>query len=173
MTGPQQGEWTGRRKALAVIGSPPTMKRFLASLTALTLLAAALAATAAGGGPTTIKTFKTPGAAVQCVLSSGFEPQASVLCITTLRPGVRSFPILPCTDFGDPGGGLAMSARRRATGICLSENPIAPPVKLLRYGHSISLGGISCRAVSKQVGIRCVNAVGHGFTMSPFGWRRF
>ena len=110
---------------------------------------------------------------MQCVLTSGFEPQAAVLCIATLRPGVPGFPRPPCTDFGDPGGGLAMSARTRVTGICLSENPIAPPVKLLRYGHSIRLGGIGCRAVSRQVGIRCVNAVGHGFTMSPFGWRRF
>jgi hypothetical protein len=65
-----------------------------------------------------------------------------------------------------------MRARGRARGICLSENPIAPPVRLLRYGHTIQLGGIACLAVSKRIGIRCENAVGHWFAMSPFGWRR-
>ena len=145
------------------------MRRMAVALLALAV-AALFPAVASAGFKS--KSFKTPGGAVQCVLTAEDHSRASVLCIARLRPGVPSFPILRC-DAGDPGLGLALSARGRATGICLSENPIAPPVRLFRYGHTIRHGGISCRVVSKRVGVRCVNAVGHGFTMSPFGWRRF
>ena len=140
----------------------------------IAVVATLIAATAAWAGPAapTIKSFKLPGGKVECVISGGSAPSAGALCIAFLKPGVKPFP-KPTCDAGDPGGGLSIGLTGKAKGICLSENPFVPPVKLLAYGHYVTIGGISCAATSKSVGVRCENATGHGFRMSPAGWKRF
>ena len=132
-----------------------------------------LVATASAGSAPPTRAIKLPGGKVQCVLAGGTGNQGGALCIATLNSGVKPFPKKNCNGTGDTGGGLGMTARGRATGICLSENPFQPPVKVLAYGTLIRLGNVSCAAVSRAVGMRCKNAGGHGWTMSPTGWTRF
>lgn len=141
-------------------------------LFALAAVVAAIAVPAASAGTATFKSFKLPGNKVRCIMGAN-APGNYVLCIAIQAPGARPFPRLNCRQEGDPGGGLSLSHTGRAKGICLSENPISPPVRLLRYGRSIQLGGIACVAVSKAVGVRCENANAHGFEMSPSAWKRF
>jgi hypothetical protein len=145
-------------------------RRLLLALAALAVALAAAATATAGSG---VHSFKTPGGKVKCLMFTEPEPPIGVLCITSLAPGVPPFPHPRCRE-GDPGGGLQLLLKaRRAKGLCLSENPIIPPVRVLRYGTTIASAGLSCTAVSKSVGIRCTNPGGHGFEMSPSAWRRF
>ena len=62
--------------------------------------------------------------------------------------------------------------------------PLAEPVRraertqlrrvhVLAYGKAMAFHGIHCHAVSPKLGIRCVNAVGHGFRMGGGTWRLF
>jgi hypothetical protein len=142
-----------------------------ALIAVLAVLVAATAASAGSAAPA-IKSFKLQGGKVECVVVGGSAPSAGVLCVALLEPGVKPFP-KPVCDAGDPGGGLSIGLTGKATGICLSENPFVPPVKLLAYGSLVTIGGMSCAAISKAVGVRCENATGHGFRMSPTGWKRF
>ena len=90
-----------------------------------------------------------------------------------LELGVRLFPGSNCHGEGDPGGGLGLARTGRAKGLCLSENPIVPPVRILHYGSGMTIGGVTCRAVTATIGVRCTNRSGHGFRMSAYGWARF
>jgi hypothetical protein len=144
----------------------------LLSLIAAFALASSAAPSVEGSVPP-IKSFKLPGNKVRCVIVGGTTAQgAGALCIAILNAGVRPFPRPQC-DVGDPGGGLSIGLTGRSKGLCLSENPIVPPVRLLRYGRSITVGGIACAAISRSAGVRCENANLHGFQISPSGWSRF
>ena len=138
-------------------------------------LTAALAA-AADGSPSAanppIRSFTLTGGKVTCVMTGGQPATAGALCLGTLNKGVKPFPRPNCHGTGDPGGGLSIGTTGRSRGLCLSENPIVPPVKLLAYGKSISLGGVTCKAVSATVGVRCTNRTRHGFQMSRYGWKQ-
>jgi hypothetical protein len=136
-----------------------------------TVAALATAAGASAGTVPPIKSFKLPGGKVQCVIVGGTARQAGVLCVAKLNPGARPFPRANCHGEGDTGGGLSLGLTGRVKGICLSENPFVPPIRLLRYGRTISVGGISCAAISKSVGVRCENANAQGFQVSPNGWK--
>ena len=46
-----------------------------------------------------------------------------------------------------------------------------PPIRTLAYGKRIAIGGISCAAISKAVGVRCENASALGFSLSTKGWQ--
>jgi hypothetical protein len=133
--------------------------------------ALALAAVASAGSVPPIKSFKLPGNKVQCVITGGSAQQAGVLCVADLNPGARPFPRANCHGEGDTGGGLRLGLTGGVKGICLSENPFVPPIRLLRYGRTITVGGISCTAISKSVGVRCENANARGFQVSPSGWK--
>ena len=98
----------------------------------------------------TIKSFKMFGGKVKCVMVGGTS--SGVTCLGLLNSGVRPFPKPNCQGIGDPGGGLQMGRTGRAKGLCLSENPIVPPVPVLRFGKSRTVGGVTCRAVSATIG---------------------
>lgn len=143
------------------------------SLAAALAVMLVVAAAASAGSAPPIKSFKLPGNKVRCVIAGGARPTAGVLCIGKLNPGVKGFPRRNCHGEGDTGGGLSMGLIGKPSGICLSEDPFVPPIRLLAYGKTISVGNISCAAVSKTIGVRCENANSHGFQISASGWRRF
>jgi hypothetical protein len=149
----------------------PVMKRLLAIGCAVALGAAVGAPSAGAGGVPTIKSFKLFGGKVKCVLVGGTS--SGVTCLGQLNAGARPFPKPNCQGVGDPGGGLGLGRTGKAKGLCLSENPIVPPVPVLQFGKSRTVGGVTCRAVSAAIGVRCTNQSSHGFRMSPSGWARF
>lgn len=146
--------------------------RLLVVLAAFVLLATSSAAVAAGGGAAVpVKSFKLPGGKVMCVITGGTAKQAGVICTADLDPGARPFPRIDCRGTGDTGGAIALGLTGKAKGVCLSENPFVPPIRLLPYGKRIAVGGISCAAISKSVGVRCENASARGFSLSTKGWK--
>ncbi len=148
------------------------MRLFLATVLVSAFALVAVASAGAGGAPA-LKNFKLPGGKVTClVIGSIPGSPGGALCIGKLNSGVNPFPKPNCHGTGDPGGGLQIGAKGRAKGLCLSEYPFSPPIIKLHYGKGVTIGKITCRAVSVSVGVRCTNG-SHGFRMSPSGWARF
>ena len=150
---------------------PPIVRRALIFCACATVVVALAASSASAGGVPTIKSFKLRGGKVTCVMVGGSF--SGVTCLGKLNSGVRPFPKPNCHGEGDPGGGLGLARTGRAKGLCLSENPIVPPVRILHYGSGMTIGGVTCRAVTATIGVRCTNRSGHGFRMSAYGWARF
>jgi hypothetical protein len=144
--------------------------RIALALVAL-LIALATASVAAAGAPIPQRTFKLPDGGVMCVITGGTAKQAGVICTATLQPGARKFPRASCHGIGDTGGAILLGLTGKPKGVCLSENPFQPPIRRLAYGKRTALGGISCAAISKSVGVRCENASARGFSLSSRGWR--
>jgi hypothetical protein len=148
------------------------VRAVLALLTALVALAAASVAAGAGGGaPIPQKSFKLPGGNVTCVITGGTAKQAGVICTAKLAPGARPFPRKNCGGVGDSGAAILLGLTGKPKAVCLSENPFQPPIRTLAYGKVIAVGGISCAAISKAVGVRCENASARGFSLSTKGWK--
>jgi len=135
------------------------------------VIALATASVAMAGAPVPQKTFKLPDGSVTCVITGGTAKQAGVICTAKLAPGARPFPRRNCRGVGDSGAAILLTLTGRPKGVCLSENPFQPPIRTLRYGRRIAIGGISCAAISKAVGVRCENASARGFSLSTRGWR--
>ncbi len=72
-------------------------------------------------------------------------------------------------DF-DWGGGFHVARRGRAGWNCVSDTVLGSKNKLA-YGTSRRIGGITCK--STRAGMRCTNAVGHGFFLSRTKAYRF
>jgi hypothetical protein len=144
--------------------------RIALALVAL-LIGLATASIAAAGAPIPQRTFKLSDGGVMCVITGGTAKQAGVICTATLQPGARRFPRASCHGIGDTGGAILLALTGKPKGVCLSENPFQPPIRRLAYGKRVALGGISCAAISKAVGVRCENASARGFSLSSRGWR--
>ena len=140
---------------------------------ALVVLLVALisASVAAAGAPVPQRSFKLPDGSVTCVITGGTAKQAGVICTAKLQPGARKFPRANCRGVGDTGGAILLGLTGKPKGVCLSEDPFSPPIRTLAYGKRIALGGISCAAISKSVGVRCENASARGFSLSSKGWK--
>lgn len=143
----------------------------LAALTGLVLLATAAVAAAGSEAQPKWQTFELPDGSVTCVIMGGPPKQAGVICTAKLEPGARKFPRKNCHRVGDSGGAILLGLTGGPKGVCLSENPFQPPIRTLRYGKRIAIGGISCAAISATVGVRCENANARGFSLSKRGWR--
>jgi hypothetical protein len=137
----------------------------------VTLVLASVAAGAGSGSPLPVKSFKLPGGSVTCVITGGGVGQAGVICTAKLQPGARKFPRRNCGGVGDSGSAILLGLTGKPKAVCLSEDPFVRPIRTLPYGKLIAIGGISCAAVSKQIGVRCENANARGFQLSAKkGW---
>lgn len=135
------------------------------------LATASVAAGAGSGAPIPQKSFKLPGGSVTCVITGGTAKQAGVICTARLQPGARKFPRANCRGVGDSGAAILLGLTGKPKGVCLSEDPFSSPIRTLAYGKRVALGGISCAAISKSVGVRCENASARGFSLSMKGWK--
>ncbi len=135
------------------------------------MIALATASVAMAGAPVPQKTFKLPDGSVTCVITGGTAKQSGVICTAKLAPGARPFPRRNCRGVGDSGAAILLTLTGGPKGVCLSENPFQPPIRTLRYGRRIAIGGISCAAISQAVGVRCENASARGFSLSTRSWR--
>jgi hypothetical protein len=157
------------------------MRRPLVILSALAVVLVSVQAASAGSGVGDVRFFRTEAKDTYCVAS--FYPGSSPSTITCSSrvPLARPTPKGPPNQcIGDPGNGLLVNHRGRAHGYCTSQSPFAGPTgrnyvgfHVLRYGKTMSFHSIHCHAVSRKLGIRCVNAVGHGFRMGGGTWRLF
>lgn len=135
----------------------------------------------AADSSSSVRFFRTEAKDTYCVWTYVAGSSPSTVTCSSRVPLSRPTPKGPPKRcIGDPGNGLLVSHRGRANGFCLSQSPFVGPTgrqfvgfRILRYGTTMRLPGIHCHAVSRAVGIRCVNAVGHGFSMGSGNWRLF
>ena len=119
-------------------------------------------------------TFATPAAA-QDMLSI-MSPSGNILCgMYEYDPGVRcdifevtkrSFTRAPAGCEFDWGQSFWIGAgAAKGELACVSDIAADPSQALtLDYGKSVTFAGVTCR--SEKTGMTCVNASGHGFTVS-------
>ncbi len=131
---------------------------------ALALLCVVLAC-ASTAAAARIVLFQTPSRNIGCA----YLPAISRGDVPTLRceigSGLRPLPhhAHRCVQ-GDFGQAVATTRRGRAEAICISDTVRTPSAPVLRYGHTIHVGGVTC--TSRRIGLRCTNAAGHGWFLS-------
>ncbi len=150
------------------------MRRLVCLIAVLSACLVATEVAAAASDSGSVRQFRTQAKDTYCVATyfPGSSPP-TVTCSSKvpLNPPTPKGPPKQC--IGDPGNGLIVNHRGRARGFCLSQSPFVGPFAVLPYGKTIRFHGIHCHAVSQAIGIRCVNAVGHGFSMGSGNWRLF
>ena len=77
-----------------------------------------------------------------------------------------------------PGGdceldwtGLMLERDGNASPQCAGDTVFDPEAPILEYGRTWSRAGIAC--VSRETGLRCTNATGHGFELARAKWETF
>jgi hypothetical protein len=136
--------------------------RHVAIAVALVCVVTVFASTAAAAR---LMLFQTPSRNIGCA----YLPAISRGDVPTLRceigSGLRPLPphARRCVQ-GDFGQAVAMARRGRARAICISDTVRTPSATVLRYGHTIHVGGFSC--TSRRTGLRCTNGARHGWFLS-------
>jgi hypothetical protein len=88
-----------------------------------------------------------------------------------IRSGLRPLPPRPRTCKFDWGAGYLLARRGRARVLCISDTIASSSAPVLRYRRTWHRAGFTCR--SRITGLRCRNAVGHGFFLSRERSRAF
>ena len=133
------------------------------------LIAAVLAAgVLSGRAEAATDYFETPSRNIACGWFSGSGGSLRCEILSLLRP----MPPRPASCDVDWGYGLSLGRTGRAHVLCAGDTiRRTGRVRILAYGRTWRRGGFSC--TSARVGLRCVNASGHGFFLSRERWRRF
>jgi hypothetical protein len=129
--------------------------------------AAALALLALGAEAASARTdefFRTPSKNIRC----GYFAR-QLRC--DIASGLRPLPSKPTSCDFDWGQTYFLSRTGRAAIGCVSDSVFSPTARVLSYGTTWRKGGITCR--SRATGLRCMNAIGHGFVMSRARSSRF
>jgi hypothetical protein len=104
--------------------------------------------------------FRTPSKNIDCAF---FGPKgASVRC--DIRETDNAPKPRPKSCEFDYGNSYGVTRKGRGHRNCVSDSVADPDARVVRYGHSIKRYGIRCR--SRESGLRCINARGHGFILS-------
>jgi hypothetical protein len=112
--------------------------------------------------------FQTPSGNIFCMIATG--EAAEVRC--DMLALMRSFRERPAECDLDWGDSFAVGAEAsQGTMVCHGDTVQTPDAPVLDYGHSLELGGFRC--TSETSGLTCVNAGGHGFTLSRAEQRLF
>ena len=75
-----------------------------------------------------------------------------------------------CT-LGDWGLGVTLHRTGRPAFVCAGDNIVDTTARVLAVGRTWKGGGITC--ASLRNGLRCSNAAGHGFVVTPNRWQLF
>ncbi|MCX7646596.1 MAG: hypothetical protein N2Z62_15040 [Rhodobacteraceae bacterium] len=124
---------------------------------------AAWAACAALALPATaqdIVSFRSPTGNIHCLMFS--YPQPGVRC--DLRELVPSFPLRPAWCEADWGSAFEVLSTGPGAPVCAGDTVVMPDAPVLGYGQSLARWGLRC--TSRETGMTCTNAEGHGFTLS-------
>jgi hypothetical protein len=130
----------------------------------LAAAAVALASTIAGSAHakgSAIASFRTPSGNIGCVYSSGTGPR-SLRC--DIASGIKPRPARPKGCDLDSGDSYTMNVRGRAILTCHGDTAIIGDSKVIPYGKTWSRAGFVCS--SREAGLRCKNASGHGWFLS-------
>ena len=128
--------------------------------TFVALVALALALPAAAGADQLVF-FKTPSRNVACLKATA-QQRAYLRC--DILSGLRPRPARPRGCNLDWGFGFTLGATGRAVVTCAGDSTNEPGARIIPYGATWKLGPFRC--ASRQVGLRCTNASGHGFFLS-------
>jgi len=115
-------------------------------------------ATASAGAQERFVGFVTPSKNISCQL----DTQESVLRCDVAKIDV--YPPRPADCDLEYGNAFQMSAKGRAGRICAGDTTMDQSLPVLAYGELWQRNGFKCR--SEQAGLKCVNAMQHGFLLS-------
>jgi hypothetical protein len=135
--------------------------------TLIALVAAALAFPAAAGADQLLF-FKTPSRNVAC-LKGTVQRRSYLRC--DILSGLRPHPARPRGCNLDWGFGYTLNATGHAVVTCAGDSTNEPGARIIPYGATWKLGPFRC--TSRQTGLRCANASGHGFFLSRARSYRF
>ena len=138
---------------------------FVGVIAAGSLLSAAVAPAAAR-----LTQFRSPSNNIGCLIS--WSAKSAYARCDALKHAwqIRHRP-RGCPSFTDYGQGFDVTKfGRRGHVVCAGDTALGAG-KHLRYGHSISHGGINC--TSSQRGMTCRNRRHHGFFISRERYRLF
>lgn len=108
--------------------------------------------------------FQSPSKNIGCVVSAG-----SARCDIAKRDWAP--PRKPASCDVDYGQGLTISrSGSRGRFVCAGDTALGSG-KILAYGRSVKRGGMTC--TSRESGVTCKNARGHGFRISRASYRVF
>lgn len=125
---------------------------------ALSALALALVAAPVSAGEDLW--FRSPSGNIHCVIAAGPRPVAR--CdLLDFTPSFRRRP--PDCDL-DWGHAFEVAGRGPAGLVCAGDTVAVQGAPVLDYGHSVTLGGITCR--SERTGMTCTNRDGRGFSIA-------
>lgn len=105
--------------------------------------------------------FRSPDGNITCAIYSD-KAGASARC--DLAELVPSFSRPPQGCAFDWGKSFAVDTRGKGYLACVSDAVSGPGAAVLRFGQTISLGGVTC--VSAETGMTCTNARGRGFSVA-------
>jgi hypothetical protein len=111
-----------------------------------------------------LTTFRSPTGNIGCVAFGG-----GVRC--DIRDRDWSPPPRPAGCRLDYGQGLSVGASGRGRLVCAGDTTLSPQARPLAYGTASRAGDVMC--VSRETGMACTNAAGHGFFLSIQSYRVF
>ena len=132
-------------------------------------LAAALWLFAAAAAPAQeMIFFRSPTGNIACMLYAGADWRGA-RC--DLREATPSFARRPQWCDLDWGFAFTVTAGGIAEPACVGDSVADPSARVLPYGASLSLGGVTC--TSERTGMTCVNRQGRGFSVARAAQRVF
>jgi hypothetical protein len=111
--------------------------------------------------------FESPSRNIGCVIVGG-----TARCDILHRSWQPPKRPPSCPHIVDFGQGLEVARAGAARFVCAGDTSMDPQAPILRYGHTITRGGLAC--ASAITGMTCRSArSGHGFFISRGGYRLF
>jgi hypothetical protein len=105
--------------------------------------------------------FRSPSDNIHCLIVDMADWQGVRCDIADYTPSFRKSPADCDLDWG---GAFEVGARGRAVVACVGDTVRDPGAPVLGYGQQVDGPGITC--TSLRSGMTCMNADGHGFTLS-------
>jgi uncharacterized protein DUF6636 len=112
------------------------------------------------------ESFQTPSKNIGCAIGAG-----RARC--DIKDRAWSPPARPssCSSETDFGQGLDVMSTGRGEVVCAGDTTLDPGATVLQYGQDSRSGGFTC--FSRQAGVTCRNAGGHGFFINRDRYRLF
>lgn len=112
------------------------------------------------------ESFQTPSKNIACAIGAG-RARCDIKD-RTWSPGPRPSGCSTETDFGQ---GLDVQTTGEGEVVCAGDTTLNPGAPVLQYGQDSQTGGFTC--FSRQAGMTCRNAGGHGFFLNRDSYRLF
>ena len=131
-------------------------------LRAVLLTSSALLAVAPSAAHAGVTGFFTPSKKIGCAYVTGSGFKAYLRC--DVMDATNPAPKRPASCEFDYGFSFSINQTGAARRLCVSDTPLDPAFRVLKYGSTWRKGQITCR--SRESGLRCTNGSGHGFELA-------